>query len=34
VVLSFVHSVGYSVHASKQIINTSAQIYRLSSRRE
>jgi hypothetical protein len=29
VVLSFIHSVGYSVHASKQTINTSAQIYRL-----
>jgi hypothetical protein len=34
VVPSFVHSVGYSAHISKHAINTSAQIYRLSSRRE
>jgi hypothetical protein len=34
VVSAFVHSVGYSVHTSKQTINTNAQIYRLSSRRE
>jgi hypothetical protein len=26
VVPSFVHSVGYSVHTSKQTVNTSAQI--------
>jgi hypothetical protein len=34
VVPSFVHSVGYSAHTSKHAINTSTQIYRLSSRRE
>jgi hypothetical protein len=34
VVPSFVHSVGYSVHTSRQAINTSTQIYRLSSRRK
>jgi hypothetical protein len=31
---SFVHSLGYSVHISKHAINTSTQIYRLSSRWE
>jgi hypothetical protein len=34
VVLFLVHSIGYSVHTSKHAINTSTQIYRLSSRRE
>jgi hypothetical protein len=34
VVPSFVRSVGYSVHTSKQTINTNAQIYQLSSRGE
>jgi hypothetical protein len=34
VVPSFVHSVGYSAHTSKHGINTSTQIYRLSSSRE
>jgi hypothetical protein len=33
-VLFLVHCVGYSVHTSKHAINTSTQIYRLSSRRE
>jgi hypothetical protein len=32
VVLFLVHSVGYSAHTSKHAINTSTQIYRLSSR--
>jgi hypothetical protein len=34
VVPSFIHSVGYSAHTSKHAINTSTQIYRLSSRRK
>jgi hypothetical protein len=34
VVPSFVRSVSYSVHTSKQTINTNAQIYQLSSRGE
>jgi hypothetical protein len=34
VVPSFVHSVGYSVHISNHAINTSTQIYQLSSRRK
>jgi hypothetical protein len=34
VVPSFVHSVGYSAHTSKHAINTSTQIYRMSSRRK
>jgi hypothetical protein len=33
-VLFLVHSIGYSVHTNKHAINTSTQIYRLSSRRE
>jgi hypothetical protein len=34
VVPSFVYCIGYSVHTSNHAINTSTQIYRLSSTRE
>jgi hypothetical protein len=34
VIPSFVYSVGYSAHIRKHAINTSTQIYRLSSRRK
>jgi hypothetical protein len=33
-VLFLIHFVGYSVHTNKHAINTSTQLYRLSSRRE